>query len=689
MKTEKQRILRPNIISLCILLSLLLLIIPFGFGMFTLLTSTQNDSQSTSEKRDLQTSYYNNSAEPFYINATATGVGAHNWSWAKSQPWCIGNGTWDSPYVIENLTINAQNQTDCIRIKHSLTPFIIRNCTILNGTKKFTEISGGWIVLENVTNGKLINNTIIDNNFFGIALQSSNNITVYDNYLTDNIREGIQIFYSSSENNISNNRILRSGNSGISLTDKSNNNTLSDNIIRNNTQNGIKIQYSYNNTILNNSIIKNYQDGISLSGCNKTKIFHNTVFNNSDNGIGLYDSCIQQKISNNNVTLNEFGITLAKSLNNEIFNNSFSKNRHNGISVEDASHNNTINNNTARYNDYNGIRIWSSNNNTIINNDIGNNQRYGLHLLKSNYTYILENDVFNSSLYAGIYIEDGLNNTLINNTIYNNQQDGLMFFSGHNNTVITNIIIKNGNDGIFLDESDNNRIFKNNISDNGGYGIYLSSSNSNTVKNNTLIRDITGCIIELNCINNQIEDNLCIDCGSPNSNPGPKGFPFELVIISLGSSFAAIPFLIFFSKWRKSRSKKIKAKKDKSEDESEQSEVEIKEFNQKELYTTPPPRKETKKRSKSIHIEGIDQYEQFQLNLEKEEELDQQLIYQLKNEIQEAKELKINGQYDTALKVLGDILENTQNIHDLRTKDELITIINDLIEQIKTEKNQE
>jgi len=688
MKTNKHEILKPTIFSLCILLSIMLLIIPVGIGMFTLFTSSHDESQFNSENRDLETSYYNTSAEPLYIDAMETGVDAHNWSWAESQPWCIGNGTWDSPYRIENLTINAQNRSTCIYIKNSISPFIIRNCTLLNGTKEDIEITGGGVVLENVTNGELTNNTINGNNYHGIALKSGINITVYDNYFADNFIVGIQIFSSSSENNISNNRIFRSGNNGISLTEESNNNTLSDNIIKNNL-NGIRISNSKNNTLFNNSIIKNYQDGISITGSNKTKIFHNTVFNNSDNGIGLYDSSIQHIISNNNISLNEFGIALAKSLNNRIINNTVSNNRHNGISVEDASHNNTIYNNTARYNNYNGIRIWSSNNNTIFDNNIGNNQRYGLHLLKSNYTNILDNNVFNSTLYAGIYIEYGLNNTLINNTIYNNQQDGLMFFSGHNNTVIDNTILNNGNDGIFLNESNDNRIFKNNISDNGGYGIYLSSSNSNTVKNNTLIRDITGCIIELNCINNQIEDNLCIDCGSPSSNPGPKDFPFELVIISLGSSFAAVPFILVFSKWRKSKSKKIKAKKDKSEDESEDSDVEIKKFNQKELYTTPPPEKGTKKRLKSIHIEGIDQYEQFQLNLKKEEKLDQELISQLKSGIQEAKELQTNGQYDAALKILGEILENTQTIHDLRIKDDLITTINDLIEKIETEKNQE
>ena len=33
-------------------------------------------------------SWFNNSEDPIFIDATATGVDAHNWTWARSQDWC-------------------------------------------------------------------------------------------------------------------------------------------------------------------------------------------------------------------------------------------------------------------------------------------------------------------------------------------------------------------------------------------------------------------------------------------------------------------------------------------------------------------------------------------------------------------------------------------------------------------------
>ncbi|MHA1292446.1 MAG: hypothetical protein ACTSQJ_07245 [Promethearchaeota archaeon] len=56
-----------------------------------------------------------------------------NWSdTADKHDWCYGDGTpWD-PYIIENVVIDAQSQTNGISILNSNDFFIIRNCTIFN-----------------------------------------------------------------------------------------------------------------------------------------------------------------------------------------------------------------------------------------------------------------------------------------------------------------------------------------------------------------------------------------------------------------------------------------------------------------------------------------------------------------------------------------------------------------------------
>ena len=59
---------------------------------------------------------------------------SRNWSYTASHyDWCSGSGTWTDPYIIENVTIDGQDAGNCIFIKNSVVPFIIRNCTLSRG----------------------------------------------------------------------------------------------------------------------------------------------------------------------------------------------------------------------------------------------------------------------------------------------------------------------------------------------------------------------------------------------------------------------------------------------------------------------------------------------------------------------------------------------------------------------------
>ena len=98
--------------------------------------------------------------EPIFIDDTATGIGAHNWTWAESQSWCSGSGTWSDPYILENLNIDGFGLVSCIEIYNSYSYFIIRNCTVYNAVNE-------GIKLENTKNGTLSNN-ICFNNIYGL-----------------------------------------------------------------------------------------------------------------------------------------------------------------------------------------------------------------------------------------------------------------------------------------------------------------------------------------------------------------------------------------------------------------------------------------------------------------------------------------------------------------------------------------
>ena len=79
-----------------------------------------------------QSGFWNLTGNPIYIDDLTMGVGAHNWTWAETQPWCSGSGSWTDPYVIENVTIDGQGSGNCVEIINSDDYFIIRNCTVYN-----------------------------------------------------------------------------------------------------------------------------------------------------------------------------------------------------------------------------------------------------------------------------------------------------------------------------------------------------------------------------------------------------------------------------------------------------------------------------------------------------------------------------------------------------------------------------
>ena len=149
---------------------------------------------------------------PIFIDGNASGVSAHNWSWAVTQGWCSGDGSWSTPYTIENVTIDAITSTtgNGIFINNSKNDyFIIRNVTVYNAG------SGAYagIKLQNTNNGTLLNNNCSNNRSIGILLFNSDNNTISGNIVTENNYYGIHL-YSSDHNDIVNNT---ANNNGIRL----------------------------------------------------------------------------------------------------------------------------------------------------------------------------------------------------------------------------------------------------------------------------------------------------------------------------------------------------------------------------------------------------------------------------------------------------------------------------------------
>ncbi|MHA1673275.1 MAG: NosD domain-containing protein [Promethearchaeota archaeon] len=165
-----------------------------------------------------------------------------------------GDGTFASPYVIENFIIDASNQ-DGISIWNTDAYLTIQNCTVSMGA---------------------------GNNYDGIYLFYAENVTINNNNLTSN-DNGI-IMSSSNNNSLSGNTISYNAYSGIVMSG-SNNNTLSGNTINHNVYNGILLQSSINNTISENFLNYNGIDiSINSHGLSSTS---NTLSGNMMYGSGI------------------------------------------------------------------------------------------------------------------------------------------------------------------------------------------------------------------------------------------------------------------------------------------------------------------------------------------------------------------------------------------------------------------
>jgi len=206
----------------------------------------------------------------------------YNWNKTASEnEWCSGQGTREDPYIIRNLILNAQNSGCCIIIMCSSIFFRIENCTVLNSS--FGSLLNmradliPWnvragIILDNVENGIIINNSISQNNGFGLFIINSDKNEISENKINNN-KDGVVMLYSNF-NNITGNKISNNIEDGINLIFCDFNNIISNSI--NGNKNGIILYFSNFNTISGNNLIEN-EVFIFKESCSGN-IIHNNIF---------------------------------------------------------------------------------------------------------------------------------------------------------------------------------------------------------------------------------------------------------------------------------------------------------------------------------------------------------------------------------------------------------------------------
>ncbi|MHA1520524.1 MAG: NosD domain-containing protein [Promethearchaeota archaeon] len=375
-------------------------------GLFTIDNLTQNHLVQNNESDHSISPFAAGDIAPIYID------GNTELSTFIANEGLSGQGTFASPYIIENYTIDASSGHG-IQIRNTDDYLIIQNCTVSAGNVTFFGIN-----LYNVTNVNVRNNSLQEN-YFGIYLSSSSNNTFSGNHANNN-SYGIMFSYS-------------------------NNNTLSWNNASYNNDHGIFVSSSNITTLSWNNASYNGRYGIGLSSSINTTVFKNNASYNSQYGISLASSSSNNTLSGNTACFNlELGIFLYQlGNNNTLSENNVNYNSGYGIWIYNLCNNNNVFRNNVSYNGA-GIALTSVGNNTLSWNNITHNTGYGISLSSSssNNTFFWNNVSHNTG--TGISLaSSSSSNTLSWNTVSNNHGYGIFLASSSKNTICVNIFLEN------------------------------------------------------------------------------------------------------------------------------------------------------------------------------------------------------------------------------------------------------
>lgn len=253
----------------------------------------------------------------------------------------VGPGVYDKIEISKSLslvgngaTIKAGNMDACVRVladKVNISGFLVRD--------GFYGIS-----LENVTNCKISDNTVIrctqpgimlkfsDDNvvegnnasfnglggegWYGIYLTNSNHNLILENAAIGNGAYGINLFPSCNNNTIKGN-VLERNMYGLYMFRDCTNNIIESNTMSRNTNTGVDMRFnSHDNMIVNNTITNNVVAGITLmesSGTNTIK--NNVISDNPRYGIQIQSGSNDNSVVGNNVSNSQTGIFLDSSGN--------------------------------------------------------------------------------------------------------------------------------------------------------------------------------------------------------------------------------------------------------------------------------------------------------------------------------------------------------------------------------------
>ena len=279
---------------------------------------------------------------------------------ASANSW-DGNGSVSDPYIVERLNITTA-VTSPIQIGNSTVYFEIRGCLLVGGSI--------GLLLQNVTNAKVWNNTILYSQSSGVLVTESDDVKVTNNTIRDiNGPDSAGLYSLGSEYcEYSNNTINTVNGWGI-LADYTNNCSISDNVVSDFLHDGIRLRDSPENNMTLN-IITSGTSGIKLGSSRGCRLEGNFVGYSLSDGISIEasSSCVIK----DNVVFESGVYSLDLSGDSsDIIANSFYRSQLQGLRIQSddtyVTQNNLIENNLALPEPTTYLGISGSNNDIIGN----------------------------------------------------------------------------------------------------------------------------------------------------------------------------------------------------------------------------------------------------------------------------------------------------------------------------------
>ena len=386
-----------------------------------------------------------------------------------------GDGSPGNPWIIQNYEIDGSGEGYCIYIGNTTEHFVIRDC-LLRDTQgvrpyPFPMSSNYGIMLYNVENARIVNNTVTGNEKGVDCLASCRNITIENNRANDNLA-GISI-YDMVNGTISNNTANNNDDYGIWI-DSLSDGEVSNNWVNSSSMDAIHLRYSSNVNISNNEMVDN-GIGISVRSTTNGIISSNTANYNDDYGISVYDSS-GYLVKNNWINSSSMdAIYLAYSINITLTGNQMVDNGitiFEGFSGGHMEYWNTHNiDSTNRVNDR-AVRYWKNAVGGIVSPDAGQ-------IILANCSEVTVQNQNISRVGNGITLAYSDNNILDNVTAFNNIGHGFYIHYSDGNYFNSIVARRNGNgSGLYLTQSENNTVSMSTFIDNW-FGVNLEYYNHN------------------------------------------------------------------------------------------------------------------------------------------------------------------------------------------------------------------